>query len=81
MNFAGAKNESETRPQKENRLIRHFRLFAGIATLAMLSFPTVYAAAREQAQPAPQAPVQVPPAQTQPPSGPAPAAPPATPPP
>jgi protein-disulfide isomerase len=79
MNFAGAKPESETRPQKENRLIRHFRLFAGIATLAMLSFPTVYAAAQEQAQPAPQAPVQVPPAQAQPPSGPAPAAPPAFP--
>ncbi len=75
MNFAGAKPESETRPQKENRLIRQFRLFAGIATLAMLSFPTVNAAAQEPAHPAPQAPVQVPPAsQAQQPLGPAPAA-------
>ena len=74
MNFAGREISSlKHAPRRRIRLIRYFRLFAGIASLAMLSLSLVNAVAQEQTQPAP---VQVPPAQAQPPAGPAPAAPP-----
>jgi protein-disulfide isomerase len=58
-------------------LTRHFRLFAGLASLAVLAFPMVQLAAQEQVPPAP---AQTPaPAAGQAPSGPAPAGPPAFP--
>ncbi len=72
-------------------MTRYFRLFAGVASLAVLAFPVAPAIAQQQVPPAPaqtQAPAALPahpqaaPAQApdgQPPSGPAPAAPPAFP--
>ena len=61
-------------------MTRHFRLIAGIASLAVLAYPSVQAAAQEQVPPAPaqthSAPAQSQAAPAQEPSAPAPAGPP-----
>ena len=57
-------------------MTRHFRVFAGLASLAVLAFSIVQSAAQEQVPPAP---AQAPAAPVQAPSGPAPAGPPAFP--
>ena len=57
-------------------MTRHFRLFAGLASLAVLAFAIVQSAAQEQVPPAP---AQAPAAPGQGPSAPAPAGPPAFP--
>src|SRR5438477_8424091 len=64
-------------------LTRYFRLFAGVASLAVLAFPFVKVTAQEQVPPAPAqapgapaAPAQAPATPAQVPSSPAPAAPP-----
>jgi protein-disulfide isomerase len=54
-------------------LTRHFRLFAGLASLAVLAFPMVQSAAQEQVPPAP---AQTPAGPGQAPTSPAPAGPP-----
>ena len=77
---AGA--ESESRSRRRIRLTRQFRVFAGVATLAVLAFPLVQATAQQQVPPAPaqrQAPAQTQQAPAQPPSAPAPSGPPAFP--
>ena len=70
----------ETRSTRRIRLTRHFRLIAGIASLAVLAYPSVQAAAQEQVPPAPaqthSAPAQSQAAPAQEPSAPAPAGPP-----
>src|SRR5947209_19974278 len=66
----------EPRPIRRIRLTRHFRLFAGLAALAFISFPLVQASAQQQVPPAPAEPQSAP---AQAPAAPAPAAPPAFP--